>query len=152
MRKFVLISRYCETDWARKSSRSGGWSPRRLRGGQLLGTRAGRLHSGVLPRWPLGPEEESTAQEGGTRDQPEQEPGRWGLSCMAPGEWLSGSELGCLSLEVLPTGRENSTCGLPSVSPCTLHIWLASHYIMTVFQYPYFLPTFPVPGMSWAQF
>ena len=42
----MLISRYCETDWARKSSRSGGWSPRRLRGGQLLGTWAGRLHSG----------------------------------------------------------------------------------------------------------
>ena len=79
----------------------------------------------VLPWWPLVPEEESTAQEGGTRDQPEQEPGRWGLSCVAPGEWLSGSELGCLSLAVPPTCRENSTCGLPRVSPCTVHMWLA---------------------------
>ena len=78
----MLISRYCETDRTRKSSRSGGWSPRRLRGGQLLGTWAGRLHSGeCFLGWPLVPEEESTAQEGGPCDQPEQEPGRWGLSC-----------------------------------------------------------------------
>ena len=47
-----------------------------------------------------------------------------GGGCLVTGEWLSGSELGCLSLAVLPTCRENSTCGLPRVSPCTVHMWL----------------------------
>ena len=118
MRKFVLVSRYCETDWEGKSSRSGGWSPRRLRGGQLLGTRAGTLHSGVLPRWPLGPEEESTAQEGGTCDQPEQEPGRWG--CLV---WLQANGFLVLSLAACPWRyclhvRKTP----PAASPVFLHV------------------------------